>query len=199
MNIMPFTYLCGGIQGLDDAQCNDWREAAKKLLNTQTLDPMRRDYRGVEDAKFVEIVEGDLVDITKSAFLLVNACRPSWGTAMEVVYAHMWNKPCIAFINPLSRNISPWLQYHGEIFVTLEGACERINILAERLMTFQQNEGAAVLAAIAETKDDIEISLLIQRFGEIGISESKIRRLVVALSQSGDLKILEDYRLRYIP
>jgi len=43
------TYLCGGINGLNDSQCKNWREEAKELLGTETLDPMRNDYRGIED------------------------------------------------------------------------------------------------------------------------------------------------------
>lgn len=133
------TYLCGGIQGLSTAQCTDWREAAKQLLETGTLDPMVRDYRGIEDANIKEIVELDKKDIQNSDILLVNAVRPSWGTAMEVMYAYMHGKPCIAFTEPKSikvdtvagNHVSPWVQYHCEVFFTLEDACKRINFLYE--------------------------------------------------------------------
>lgn len=77
------TYLCGGINGLSDEDCKNWREDAKAKLVTEHLDPMRRDYRGKEDESFHEIVLGDLDDIVKSDFVLVNATRPSWGTAPE--------------------------------------------------------------------------------------------------------------------
>lgn len=33
------TYLCGGINGLSDAECRDWRAVAKELLKTDTLGP----------------------------------------------------------------------------------------------------------------------------------------------------------------
>lgn len=72
-------YLCGGINGLSDADCRDWREVAKHRLRAETLDPMRRDYRGREDESVDEIVAGDLEDIRASDFVLVNATRPSWG------------------------------------------------------------------------------------------------------------------------
>lgn len=41
-------YLCGPINGCTDDQCKNWREAAKQVLS-DTVDPMRRDYRGRED------------------------------------------------------------------------------------------------------------------------------------------------------
>lgn len=104
------TYLCGGINGLSDSACRDWREAAKAQLHTETLDPMRRDYRGREDESVAEIVDGDIADIRASAFVLVNAILPSWGTAMEVFFAHSIGKPVIAVVG--ESRVSPWLRYH---------------------------------------------------------------------------------------
>jgi len=41
-------YLAGGINGLSDQECREWREKAKGLLPGHAiLDPMDRDYRGV--------------------------------------------------------------------------------------------------------------------------------------------------------
>jgi len=113
-------YLCGGINGLSDADCKDWREVAKALLvGHATLDPMRRDYRGIEDQSVAAIVRGDLDDIGACDAMLVNAERPSWGTAMEIVYAHREGKKIVAFT---SGRISPWLRYHCEIVSTLKEA-----------------------------------------------------------------------------
>lgn len=120
------TYLCGGINGLSDADCRDWREVAKSLLKTETLDPMRRDYRGREDDSVKEIVIGDLADINQSDYVLVNATRPSWGTAMELFYAASKCKTVIAWVNP--GPVSPWLRYFShEIHESLEGAIATIN------------------------------------------------------------------------
>lgn len=119
-------YLCGGINGLTDSQCEDWRSLAKKLLSSSTLDPMRRDYRGSEADNVESIVAGDLEDIADSTFILVNATRPSWGTAMEVVYAYLAKKRIHAFAG--SSKISPWLQFHcNAIHATVEEACAAIN------------------------------------------------------------------------
>jgi hypothetical protein len=132
-------YLCGGIAGLTDAQCNDWRSFVKENLNRQKyycLDPMRRDYRGREVECAKEIVEEDKKDIDNSAIVLVNACRPSWGTAMEIMYT--FDKSQYTFgrsrINIISvcdaENPSPWLIYHSDkIFKTLEEAIKYINEL----------------------------------------------------------------------
>lgn len=104
------TYLCGGINGLSDSECRDWREYAKKHLRTATLDPMRRDYRGKEDESIEKIVTGDLEDIAQSRYVLVNATRPSWGTAMEIIYAYQAKKCIVAWTG--DGPVSPWLKYH---------------------------------------------------------------------------------------
>ena len=122
-----YTYLCGGINGLSDDQAITWREKAKSLLKTETLDPMRRDYRGREDQAVGEIVQGDLEDINASQFVLVNATRPSWGTAMEMVYSYLGN-PGYVVIFTEGAKISPWVRFHADaIFDTVEEACADIN------------------------------------------------------------------------
>jgi len=118
------TYLCGGINGLNDSSCQDWRDEATSKLRTEVLNPMRRDYRGKEDLSIEEIVKGDLADIQASDYILVNATRPSWGTAMEIVYAK--DKPVVAFTEGAS--VSPWLRFHcWKIVKTLDEAIEAIN------------------------------------------------------------------------
>jgi nucleoside 2-deoxyribosyltransferase len=93
-------YLCGGINGLSDADCNGWREMARlHLPGVQILDPMDRDYRGREDESLSEIIKGDKRDILHADVVLVNASRPSWGTAMEVLFAWEQNKHVIAFLD----------------------------------------------------------------------------------------------------
>lgn len=121
-------YLCGGINGLSDGECKDWREMAKYMLRGATIDPMRRDYRGMEGDNVAAIVEGDLSDIDTVEVVLVNATRPSWGTAMEIVYAHLRRKTIICFTG--ESVVSPWLRFHStKIFVSLDEACQYINSL----------------------------------------------------------------------
>jgi nucleoside 2-deoxyribosyltransferase len=87
-----------------------WRKAASQTLRGEVLDPMARDYRGKEDQSVDAIVNGDLADIEACDVVLVNATRPSWGTAMEMVYAHQKGKLVVAFTE--GSRVSPWLRYH---------------------------------------------------------------------------------------
>lgn len=108
-------YLCGGINGLSDEDANGWRTKAKELMpEVEWLDPMARDYRGKESQNVREIVSGDLADIAQADVLLVWAERPSWGTAMEMVYAHQAGKRIVTYC---PGRVSPWLQFHSSVVV----------------------------------------------------------------------------------
>lgn len=116
-------YLCGPINGCTDEECKDWREAAKAVL-PDTLDPMRRDYRGKEAVAYREIVEGDKEDIDGCDALLVNYDKPSVGTSMEILYA--WQKDIyVLVVARPDAVISPWLRYHANKIVnSFEAAFE---------------------------------------------------------------------------
>lgn len=104
-------YLCGPINGCTDSECKDWREFAKENLG-ETLDPMRRDYRGREDQCVEEIVEGDKEDIDQCGVVLVNYDKPSVGTSMEILYA--WERGIrVIVVASQDSRISPWLRYHS--------------------------------------------------------------------------------------
>lgn len=116
-------YLCGPINGCTDDEAMSWRRAATEKLSPyyEILDPMRRDFRGTEVGNERAIVEGDKRDIAGCDALLVNALRPSWGTAMEVKYAHTFGKRIVAFVG--FQRPSPWLKYHCQyVFPDLEDA-----------------------------------------------------------------------------
>ena len=131
------TYLCGGINALSDDECNNWRTIAKNKLDTGTLDPMRRDYRGKEDESFKEIVRGDLQDVASCNYVIVNATRPGWGTAMEIVYAKQAKKFIVAFTE--GARISPWLREHCNIIcTTIDEAILEINKKAEHDYTLSR-------------------------------------------------------------
>lgn len=108
-------YLCGPINGCTDAEAKNWREYVKTRL-PDTLDPMRRDYRGREDQCVNEIVELDKIDVMNSDVLLVNYDRPSVGTSMEVLYAFERAKLVVVVCRP-DASISPWLRYHSHKIV----------------------------------------------------------------------------------
>lgn len=117
-------YLAGAIFGKTDAQCKAWREEAKRLLaGHECLDPMDRDYRGQEGEMFDAIVIGDKNDVDSCEVLLAMADAPSWGTAMEILYAYERGKRVVAVV---PSRCSPWLWYHADIYPTLGKACEAI-------------------------------------------------------------------------
>lgn len=130
-------YLAGPIFGQSDPACRDWREMATALLpdSWEILNPMARDYRGREDDCAEEIVEGDLLDIRRCHLMLVNAPCPSWGTAMEIRQAYMWDIPI--FVVTPHRSISPWLRYHAHhCGHSLEFVCDEMVALY-----FHEGEG----------------------------------------------------------
>lgn len=109
----PHVYLAGAINGKSDEEANGWRrEAAAQLGDLfDILDPMARDYRGMEAQNVEALVEGDLTDISNCAVILVRAEAPSWGTAMELVYAHREGRTIIGF--GAGERPSPWLVHHA--------------------------------------------------------------------------------------
>jgi hypothetical protein len=117
-------YLCGGIHALSDAEAQEWRGRAKALLASHAtiLDPMLRVRRDVGDEELHSFISGDLREIAESDALIVNATRPSWGTAMEIVYARVLQRRIVAFVDLGEEPVSPWLRYHCEIHRSLEDA-----------------------------------------------------------------------------
>jgi nucleoside 2-deoxyribosyltransferase len=120
-------YLAGPIFGCTDAEAKAWRRDARRLLEARghgVSDPMDRDYRREEAGNEEAIVDGDLRAIAESDAVLVSARWPSWGTAMEIVYAHHQEIPVAAFTT--KRPLSPWLTYHADVYPTLEAAVEAL-------------------------------------------------------------------------
>lgn len=105
-------YLAGPINNCTDEECKDWREFVKQQVGEEnTLDPMRRDYRGREMDCAEEIVEGDKIDIDNCTHMLVQYDKPSVGTSMEVLYAWERKIPVVVVASSETR-LSPWLVYH---------------------------------------------------------------------------------------
>lgn len=116
-------YLCGPINGCGDNECNDWRSFVKERFPDQTIDPMRRDFRGSENKCVNEIVELDKKDVEDCDIVLANCPKPSVGTSMEIFYAHSLKKPVITIV-PDVETASPWLKYHSMVMVdSLGSAC----------------------------------------------------------------------------
>lgn len=122
-------YLAGPIFGMTCAECNDWRDDARaRLYGCEVVDPMARDYRGREDeVAAAEIVEGDEAAIMSCGAMLANCEHPSWGTAMEIAFAHSVGIP-VFVVAP--RPWSPWLVYHAlELHEQMAMACSAVTAL----------------------------------------------------------------------
>lgn len=122
-------YLCGPINGCTDEEANGWREKAIRLLRrrfvgVQILNPMDRDFRGTEHVNAAEIVSGDKQDIDSCTAVLVDANRPSWGTAMEIMYAADRGIRVVAWHG--GSNPSPWLREHATMVGSLEFAVDAL-------------------------------------------------------------------------
>lgn len=120
------TYLAGPINGCDDEQVQGWRESAARFFGGDVLDPAVRDYRGQESVNVAVLVEADLDDIEACTSLLAYCWKPSYGTAMEILYAHQQGLT-VGVVVPAGQPVSPWLQYHSTFVCSdLETACTRI-------------------------------------------------------------------------
>jgi nucleoside 2-deoxyribosyltransferase len=116
------TYLCGSINGCNDSEAKDWRVSAASLLG-DVIDPMRNDYRGKEKGNESLIIAQDIKDIVSCQQVLANVSRPSWGTAMEIFFAHSIGIPVFAF----GQSSSPWVVHHvSHLDRCLEVSIERI-------------------------------------------------------------------------
>ncbi len=128
---MKTAYLSGPIMDEHEGVARKWREIAKSLLapHFRLLDPMRRNFRDKEVDSANEIVEFDLQDVRDADIVLVNYCKPSIGTSMEVFYAsHDLGKFVVAFSPVSYRDCSPWMgRYCTKILPNLETACKYLN------------------------------------------------------------------------
>ena len=116
-------YLAGAINGKTDAECMAWRDAASELLRNlghEARNPMARDFRGVETAHAWDIVRDDFREIDECDAVIARADEPSWGTAMEILYAHQRGLRVVAWGAP--DKASPWLQVHAKLVRTVDQA-----------------------------------------------------------------------------
>ncbi len=132
-------YLCGPIMEEYQGRAREWRREAGLLLQDQfrLLDPMRRNFQDRQVDSANEIVEFDLQDVRDADILLVNYCKPSIGTSMEVFYAaHDLGKFVVCFSPCCFEDCSPWMvRFSTKILPSLESACEYL------IAHFAGNEG----------------------------------------------------------
>lgn len=122
-------YLCGPINGCTDAEANNWRDTVTVAF-PESINPMKRDYRGKELTNYREIVDLDKRDIRASDVLLVNYDKPSVGTSMEIFYAWTLGIPIVIWAPPTAR-LSPWLIYHSTAIThSLAESCRKLSEFA---------------------------------------------------------------------
>ena len=116
-------YLAGPIYEQDDT-CIRWRKAAQKILrkkNIMSIAPTDVDYRGYERREQTanEIVKRDKGWIMDCDTVLAKCDFPSYGTAMEIMFAWSLQKKIIVVTN----SHSPWIRYHAShVFPTIDKA-----------------------------------------------------------------------------
>lgn len=111
-------YLCGPMDGCTQQQAEEWRLRSEIMLSPyyDILTPMVRDlFRDgyVRDIHEPLIVEGDKNDIDACDVVLAHLWKPSFGSPMEIIYAHMMNKLVISVV-PEPIPLSPWVTYHSK-------------------------------------------------------------------------------------
>lgn len=118
-------YLAGGIQDIIDPIT--WRrEIASKLPEGWTaIAPIEIDsFIEIDIKKARKIVETDLKTIRFSDAVLARIDYPSWGTAMEIFYAHGLAIPIIGWNPPDpglwggKTTVSPWIVAHCDIITS---------------------------------------------------------------------------------
>jgi len=120
-------YLAGPIYEMDDT-CIRWRKGAALLLRKKgimSISPTDADYRGKESIAGIakQVVERDKRDIVKCDTIIAKCDMPSYGTAMEILFAWSLQKQIVVVTNTKS----PWITYHAsEIVSTVE---EAVNLL----------------------------------------------------------------------
>ena len=105
-------YLCGPIANRSDDEAITWRNECSRLLPfCVLLDPMQRDYRDCVTGNERELVHLDKMAIRACDVLLYNCWDVSFGSAMELFYAHSIGKVTITVTDKYAEN--PWLIAHS--------------------------------------------------------------------------------------
>jgi nucleoside 2-deoxyribosyltransferase len=102
-------YLAGGIFGLAD-RGQTWRVQTVSLLpkGWQAINPNLVELDKTSPA---ELIRGDYAAILACQAIIARVEEPSWGTAMELVFAKRHDIPVIGW-RLVYGAISPWLDYH---------------------------------------------------------------------------------------
>jgi hypothetical protein len=118
---MKKLYLAGGIWGIKDPF--GWRHDATEMLpeGWEAVDPLKLSggiWKEGDDA--VKLIDTDLTAIEESNALACRIDVASWGSAMELFYAHELGMPTIGLRLDKHHALAPgpWLRVHCSIIVT---------------------------------------------------------------------------------
>jgi nucleoside 2-deoxyribosyltransferase len=103
---------------------DEYRRRAAALVRDagwESVDPMRRDFRGATEGREEEIVSGDLADIDTCDAVLAAFTSADEGTAMETWYARSRGKRVVAYTGGIPPH--PWTVYVADaVCVDLDDA-----------------------------------------------------------------------------
>lgn len=118
-------YLAGPIFGKTDEECHAWRSFVKQeVQDVEFVDPMDRDYRGLEGIAPAEIVNEDKKAIIDCDCVFANMSEASAGTTMEVMFAFELRKYVICW-KEQCEDWSPWVLMHSDsVCIGLKGAIQ---------------------------------------------------------------------------
>jgi nucleoside 2-deoxyribosyltransferase len=108
-------YLSGGIFEVEDP--GTWRDELSKALpaeHWQAVNPLDFDIRAMKPTAIVRL---DKSQILMCHALVARTHKPSWGTAMEILFAYQCQIPVICWVPDTASSYSPWLIAHAHVFV----------------------------------------------------------------------------------
>jgi nucleoside 2-deoxyribosyltransferase len=109
-------YLAGAIWEAKDPV--SWRRAVTDQLPAgwEAIDPTQielfvENEHADENAR--RVVETDLEAIRSCDAVIAMISQPSWGTAMEIFYAHCLGIPVLGWNpHPAGKKVGPWVKFH---------------------------------------------------------------------------------------
>ncbi len=125
-SVKPRVYLSGPMDDVSEDEGKAWRRVAGELLSHHDIQAVNP-YDFEKEVCIPELlVKTDLSWIPRCQGMIVNASQDarSWGTPMEVIWAHMHRVISVAFVK--DTRPSPWLIYHSGVVKTLDQAVERV-------------------------------------------------------------------------
>jgi hypothetical protein len=125
---LKLCYACGPLFNCTVSEQSAWRSELKKLLGAEYVaDPTDWDTVVDEtlltDAECSRMVERDLEAIDRCGALVYCSWKPSWGSPMELFYAHQQGKLTVTIMN---GRIPAWVRWASDYVVSSVSEAARI-------------------------------------------------------------------------